>query len=374
MASMAVSLRVHRILRGEPIVSKYLSHPWLGRLGFPILVALIAAGMAASFARHGGPMLRAASGLSPGALALALLLSVIYRVVNAGGWGLILRALGEPVRAVPAARIWLASEACRWLPGSLWSFGSRAVLATRRGLAGPTVAASLALELAVTVVAWAVVAAIGGSRLRVPAGWIPGDPASAAAWASAGVVLACAGGAWALRSSRFRDKLDGLMLRFRDLRRAGVSWAGLFRSLLFYVAMAIVNGATLLVIVRSSPGGASCPASGVIAANAVAWLAGFFAIFAPGGLVVREASLAAMLAPWMAPEQAIVVALAWRLVQVAAEAACFGGVVAWGLPGSLKVEPLPAVNARGRPGGPSVDGQSRRPGDSILPGRSSARS
>jgi hypothetical protein len=298
---------------------------------------------------------------------------VIYRVVNAGGWGLVLRALGEPVRAVPAARIWLASEACRWLPGSLWSFGSRAVLATRRGIDGPRVAASLALELAVTVAAWALVAAIGGSRLRIPTGWTPGDPASAAAWASAGFALACVGGAWALRSSRFRGKLNGLILRFRDLRRAGVSWAGLFQSWMFYVAMAIVNGATLLVIVRSSPGGAGCPFWGVIAANAVAWLAGFFALFAPGGLVVREACLAAMLAPWMAPEQAIVVALAWRLVQVAAEAACFGGVVAWGLPGSLRFDPLPVVIPPGSPGGPSVEGHSRRPADSILPGPSSAR-
>jgi hypothetical protein len=110
----------------------------------------------------------------------------------------------------------------------------------------------------------------------------------------------------------------------------------LLQSFLFYVAMALFNGAILLIIVWSVPDGASCPASAVIAANALAWLVGFFAIFAPGGLVVRETCLATLLAQWMLPEGAIAVALAWRLVQIASEAACSAGNVARRLPGSLK--------------------------------------
>jgi glycosyltransferase 2 family protein len=110
----------------------------------------------------------------------------------------------------------------------------------------------------------------------------------------------------------------------------------LLHSFLFYVAKALFNGAILLIIIWSVPDGASCPASAVIAANALAWLVGFFAIFAPGGLVVRETCLATLLAQWMLPEGAIAVALAWRLVQIVSEAACSVGNVARGLPGSLK--------------------------------------
>jgi hypothetical protein len=304
-------------------------------MGLPLVVALIAAGMASSLARHGGPMFKAASGLSIGSLGLALLLSLIYRVVNATGWGMILRALGEPVRVVPAARIWLASEACRWLPGSLWSFGSRAVLATRRGLDGPVVAASLALELVVTAIAWGVVAALGCRSLRIPAGRAIHDPATAAAWVVGAAVIAGAVGYGASRSSRVRSRLAGLLGRLRELRRAGIDGAELFKSFLFYIAMGLLNGATLVVIVRAFPGGTGCPIGAVIAANAVAWLVGFFALFAPGGLIVREACLASLLAPWMTPGQAIAIALAWRLIQIIAEAGCFAIIVAMGLPDTM---------------------------------------
>jgi uncharacterized membrane protein YbhN (UPF0104 family) len=123
------------------------------------------------------------------------------------------------------------------------------------------------------------------------------------------------------------------------LRRTGIDGPDLFMSLLFYIAMGLLNGATLVVIVRSFPGGGDCPISAVIAANAVAWLVGFFALFAPGGLILREACLASLLAPWMTPGHAIAIALAWRLIQIIAEAGCFAIIVGTGLPDTMRVVP-----------------------------------
>ncbi|WP_435011305.1 lysylphosphatidylglycerol synthase transmembrane domain-containing protein [Tundrisphaera lichenicola] len=324
-------------------MSKIFAHPWVRRLALAVLVCLIAAGMASSLSRHGGPMFRAASDLSMGHLGLALFLSLAYRVVNATGWGLILGALGEPVKAIPAARIWLASEACRWLPGSLWSFGSRAVLATRRGLAGPVVAASLALELVVTTLAWGVVALVGFRSLKWPESWTAHDPSTVGAWILGTLLIGGALGYGASHSSRVRNKVAGTLDRLRGLRTAGVDGRKLFRGFLFYVAMGIFNGLTLVVIVRSIPGGSDCPIPAIIAANAISWIVGFFALFAPGGLIVREACLASMLVPWMSPGQAIAIALAWRLIQIIAEAGCFAGIVATGLPQRLRTahEPQP---------------------------------
>jgi uncharacterized membrane protein YbhN (UPF0104 family) len=62
------------------------------------------------------------------------------------------------------------------------------------------------------------------------------------------------------------------------------------------------------------------PFVAVLSAMSIAWLCGFLAVFAPGGLMVREAAFAAMLLPWMAPTEALSVAVVARLAQFVAEA------------------------------------------------------
>jgi len=316
-------------------VASTASSPWRKGL-LAVMAGGVVAAMAACLVRHGGPMLRATALLAPESIVLATVLCLVHRLVNAGGWGLVLRALGEPVAAVPAARVWLASEACRWLPGSLWSFGSRAVLATRLGVAATTTAASLVAELGVTVLAAAAVAAAGAGSLPplngLPAielpvsGWL--TPALAAVAAAA--ILAPVAAASTI-GRRIRGRLAGAasLARMRPDGRL-LAVAGVF-----YLAMVAFNGAILHVIVAGLPGSRACPLSGVVAANAVAWLVGFFAIFAPGGLVVREAVLAGMLSAWMPGEQALAVALVWRLVQIVSEFVAFATVAATGLPGTL---------------------------------------
>jgi uncharacterized membrane protein YbhN (UPF0104 family) len=150
---------------------------------------------------------------------------------------------------------------------------------------------------------------------------------------------AIAVGLWASRSAWLRARLTSLFHRLGELRRLPVDRLAVARAFLFYVGMGVFNGVTFLAVVRSAPDGANCPTASVVAANAVAWLAGFVALFAPGGLVIREACLAALLSPWLPPGQAIMVALAWRLVQMISEVVCFVGVAAWGLPGSMVCTP-----------------------------------
>ncbi len=298
----------------------------------------IAAMMARGLATHGGTMVEAAGRMSLGALGVSLILSLAYRAINASGWGLVLGALGEPVEPVAGARIWLASEACRWLPGSVWAFGSRALLATRRGLHGPTVAASVVLELAITVASWAILAALGwilGDFRPPPAPqWLVGLATPARLAVAAGVALA--GLVVVFRCGPFRRKLRGLLDRLDALRASHLRPRRLIAPFAFFAAMAVFNGLALAPIVWSVPGGPTCPLVTILAANAAAWLAGFFAIFAPGGLVVREACLAALLAPWIGAETAIAVALAWRLVQVVAEIVGFALIATTGLPERMR--------------------------------------
>jgi uncharacterized membrane protein YbhN (UPF0104 family) len=61
--------------------------------------------------------------------------------------------------------------------------------------------------------------------------------------------------------------------------------------------------------------------------NAVGWLVGFFAFFAPTGIGVREGSVGALLAVVVPLDAAVVGVIIWRVVQILVElawlAACF---------------------------------------------------
>jgi uncharacterized membrane protein YbhN (UPF0104 family) len=124
-----------------------------------------------------------------------------------------------------------------------------------------------------------------------------------------------------LGAKTVRRKFSRLSAALRNFDQARTSVRGLIQVLAFYVLMAGLNGLTFWQVVRATPGGDHCPVSVILAANSIAWVIGLFALSAPGGLVVREASLVVLLSGWLPAEQAVTVALAWRAVQVGAEIA-----------------------------------------------------
>lgn len=301
------------------------------KLGPAIVVMLI---LAAVLFKQGDSMRRAIARVAIGHLALGLGLCLVYRVANAFGWSLVLRALGHPLRGTTAVRIWLTSEAFRWLPGGVWGFGSRAVLASRQGVPPAIATVSVLLELLLTVAAWGGIAALGWGGLRNP---LP--QASALAPASirgagiaASVVLATLlGWVWASRSPRVLARLGTLRNQLRLLHRVrvnsfsvGIAWA-------YYLMMGLFNGIVFEIVLLSAPQGFHCPVAAAVTANALAWLVGFFAFMAPGGLVVREGCLCALLATWVPLEEVMVVALAWRSLQIVAEGLCVASIGACGV-------------------------------------------
>ena len=291
------------------------------RWAMALAVVAIAAAIAMSLGSHWRGLLAAVMAMDPRWMVLALGLCIAHRVVNTLGWTMVLWAMGRPLSARTGARIWLASEACRWLPGSLWSYGSRGVLATRAGIPPAVAAASLVWELLITVLAWSLVAAFG---LACWTGPVPpaleaaGRFLAARPWTIALVVAALAI-VVSIGSKAVGRKLSKLSATGRDLGQFRVSCPGLVRVLWFHLTMVTVNGLTFWLVVRAAPGGDHCPVAVAVAANAIAWLVGLFALFAPGGLVVREATIGVLLSGWMPAEQAVTVALAWRAIQVAAE-------------------------------------------------------
>ncbi len=82
-----------------------------------------------------------------------------YRLVNAAGWSFIVRALGGSIDLHFGIKTWLSSEALRWLPGSVWGFVSRAYQGQKAGLSKKKAAASLPIEVILTLLAWIFTAA-----------------------------------------------------------------------------------------------------------------------------------------------------------------------------------------------------------------------
>jgi hypothetical protein len=247
-------------------------------MGMPAIAALIVLAMIAGLAKHGEGLLRAASQLTGVALATALGLSLIHRVINAAGWGLVLRAMSQSLRTDTGIRLWPASEACRWLPGSLWSYGSRAFLATRYGVPLRTATASLVLEIVVTVAGWVAVAGIGWGSLRrsvheVLAHLPDANQPTLAIGAVAVVTATLAVGLFVGRSSRLQSRLTRCFAQLGSLRQSRLDPLGLGAACLFYFVMGIFNGLIFLVLVRAAPCGATVPAVAAIASNAVGWLA-----------------------------------------------------------------------------------------------------
>jgi uncharacterized membrane protein YbhN (UPF0104 family) len=260
----------------------------------------------------------------PGWLAVALIASIVYRVANAFGWVLVLRSLGQPIRAWQGVRLWLVSETLRWLPGSVWSFFSRVAQAKLAGVPAATASLSLPLELLLTIAAWGL-AAVGGLGFSGAAGVVlarlPG------VWVALFVVgLAVSiGSALAigrfLPATRLARKLRGLGEGLEALREARPRPSLLAGTLVLFTALCLLNGAAFFAVLRSVCD-APPPLLAAVGINAAGWLMGFFAFFAPAGLGVREGGMAGMLAPLMPIDAAVVGVLLWRLLQVLVELLC----------------------------------------------------
>ncbi len=259
--------------------------------------------------------------IAKGRLFLAFLLYFLYFLLNAYGWTLVLRILGAKLPSSRGIRIWITSEACRWLPGSIWSYGARATQAAECGISHLVSGASLLLELCLSLVGWATVAVsaaiIYRSELTTVARVVPLNihRGTIICGGSAFVVLLLACG-WVGRRGRFQvrcmERLQTLSRLRPDARLTGT-------LLLYYVPMCCLNGLALYQVVLAVSTESTAPIVGVMGANAAAWLIGFFAIFAPGGLVIREGALATLLAIWLPLEVALSIAVVWRMLQIVEE-------------------------------------------------------
>jgi glycosyltransferase 2 family protein len=253
--------------------------------------------------------------LDGGVFAAAVIASVA--AVSAYGfvWPYLLRRLGTPA---PFSWIGLffKSQLGKYLPGSVWQYAGRVGLARNRG-----VPIQRALVSCFAEIAFSAVAAAAAASLIL--GWV----ATAAAFAGLGALLAL--------GSVLRERVTG-----PNVLPALAAAPG---AIVLYLVVWGLYGLAFWTTARAL---FAIPASDIpryIGIFALAWLVGLVAFFAPGGIGVREAVIAALLTGRLGQADAIVLAATSRIVLSAIDLAA--GAASFGLPALRRRDPRP-VGAR----------------------------
>jgi len=244
-----------------------------------------------------------------GALAGALFLGVGGTAAGAAIWLAILESLG-----VKTQRNWMGlffqAQLGKYIPGSVWQYAGRAAIARANEIPVRAVAVSLPVEFVASSLA-------GGAMAAFLLGW----------WGAAII------GAVALF----------LIVGERVVAHSGRPVArAIVRATVLYLPAWILLGASFWLCAR---GLLAVPAQDLafyVGAFAVAFLAGLLAVYAPGGLGVREAVLVALLSGRLGAANALVVAAASRLILI------FADVV-------LASVATTAMRRHGRPEGDAAD-------------------
>jgi len=308
-------------------------HPWVEAVSKPILAVVIIAsiGMATNQLISSD---RIGSSIFTTSFVAATCMAVAYRAINPYGWTLVLSGLGYKTRPRQSVRIWLLAESRRWLPGGVWSYASRAVQAGKLGVPIAVASASMMVELLITMAAATVVGVVGlllyyqqfsAALHQLVVERLGGTSLPIVSWATLAFISTMALAFVARR--KLAVKAQGFVERFAGLQGVHLNRSKLLTALGYMCVMAILNGCINLMLLPLVDTASTVPVGVMIAATATAWIVGLLAFFSPGGLLVREAALAALLLPWISYEAGITLAVLSRISQLFAEVVCMAPVL-----------------------------------------------
>jgi uncharacterized membrane protein YbhN (UPF0104 family) len=214
------------------------------------------------------------------ALAGSFLLAGVATAAGALIWLAILEALSLRTQRRWTG-IFFQSQLGKYIPGSVWQYAGRAAVSRAHGIPPRTVGISMPVEFAAS-------AAAAGAMAAFLLGW----------W---GATIVAA----------FVVFLIGLE---RLARSHGRTAFATVRATILYLPIWLLLGASFWLCARGLVAVPARDLAVYTGAFAVAWLAGLLAVYAPGGLGVREAVLVALLSGRIGASDALVVAAASRLI------------------------------------------------------------
>ncbi len=180
-----------------------------------------------------------------------------------------------------ASRIWFVSNLGKYLPGKIWSIAAMSVMAREHAVSPMAAAGSSILIQLVTVATGIALVLVTGIRaVDQPAVAVIIGVVLVVGIASIPVILP--------RFARAAGSLVGKQIEIPPLP-ASTLWLSVVRSLASWIAY----GIAFQLFVRGVLGSAAGATSSYIAVYAASYIIGFLALFAPGGVVVRESALVA---------------------------------------------------------------------------------
>ena len=250
--------------------------------------------------------------IRPGWIALSVLAVFATYAIQIASWRRVLAGWDQRLAYGRAARIWLLVNLGRYVPGKVWSVAGLVVLAQRAGVdawaAGASAVAMQAIGLgtAVAVVAAATPAAESPLRLGL---------AALAALGTIGFLT------WT-RGARWLATVVGLAEQFRPLPPVYVAEsAGL--SLISWVTYGVAFW--LLALGLGLP--ATLPITTATGVFALGYILGLLALFAPGGVGVRELVFIGLLTPALGSGGAVALTVGSRVLLTLCEVVAPLGVV-----------------------------------------------
>jgi uncharacterized membrane protein YbhN (UPF0104 family) len=245
-------------------------------------------------------------------------------------WRRVVLSMGEQLAFWPAVRIWFLASLGKYIPGKVWAVAGAAVLAQRAGVE-PSVAVAGALVLQVLALA------SGAAVVAVTADEAFQAVGQGATPIAAVVILVSLFGVAALTSQPFLDRV-GRLLPSSWPRPRAIPAGMVVAAFLANVFAWIGYGVALQLLARGLLPGVVLSVPQAIGVFTCSYLAGFIALFAPGGLGPRESVFLLLLAGDIGLKPAAALALASRLL----------------LTGTEVLPAVPLLLRRGTPSPPTV--------------------
>ncbi|PYP95523.1 MAG: hypothetical protein DMD38_11960 [Gemmatimonadetes bacterium] len=277
---------------------------------FRVLQAVVLAGAAVYLVRVAAPQWPAIRARSLAWHGLPLALSALLIVANLAWmialWNMTLRWCAARLRYWDAARIWFTANLARFLPGAVLQFASLALMATRYGVS-PTAATATVLLQQIVLLLTGLIIVAGFTPIVLHQGW----------WQGAFVVALVLGAGILLLLPRLTRRLPSLARLWSQVRPAQLPG---FALLLAMQWLAYGAAFRLLAIGLLGDAGVAQGSWGFyITAFTESYLAGVIAVFAPAGLLVREAALISILTPVLGGADAVILAVGARIWHTALE-------------------------------------------------------
>lgn len=266
-----------------------------------------------------------------GYIGTASVLMLLTYALLIESWRRLLAAWSTRLSWPHAARIWLASNLGKYVPGKIWSILAMGALAKEKGASAIAAGgSSVVMQVVSVITGLAVAAAFGASSAGLT--WV----------AAAAVILMLAAIATAPRllprAFAFISTVTGRSLQAPPVPVRAVWLATVATTVSWLVAgLAFRMFADSLGVTRGTTGA-------YIAVYAASYVAGFLALFAPGGLGVREGALIATMqrAGLATPVEAAAIAVASRIWLTVLEV--LPGLIALAVPGAGRPAAASAPN------------------------------